>query len=177
MKVKAGCARRAAAVEFGQKGSGATPQVRWKTSGRTSIAMSQRTPSHLPAMAINSSICDFCSSRIGVVELQRVGPTGIIGVASVRQDSLPSIGFDPQVVLRRKANLFLAALHIVVRIGRGMVWHEIQHQLHIALRESFAKLRKRRITPDFIADRVGDDSEARAAYIVLFEVGQDGTRS
>jgi len=62
-------------------------------------------------------------------------------------------------------------------IGRGMVRHEIQHRLHIALRESFAKLRKRRITPDFIADRVGDDSEARAAYIVLFEVGQDGTRS
>ena len=181
MKVKAGCARRTAAVAFGQKGSGATPQVRWKTSGRTSIAMSQRTPSHLPAMAINSSICDFCSSRIGVVELQRVGPTGIIGVASMRQDARPPIGFDPHVVLRRAANLFLAALHIVVRvglhpgmIGRGMVRHEIQHQLDIALRESFAKLRQRRVAPDLVADRVGGDSEAGAAYVVLFEVGQHG---
>ena len=40
------------------------PQVRWNTSGSTSIAMSQRTPSHLLAIAINSSICAFCSSGL-----------------------------------------------------------------------------------------------------------------
>ena len=60
-------------------------------------------------------------------------------------------------------------------IGRGMVRHEIQHQLDMALREPLAKLRQRRVAPNFVADRVGGDCEARAAYIVLFEVGQDGT--
>ncbi len=60
-------------------------------------------------------------------------------------------------------------------IGRRMVRHEIQHQLHIALRELFAKLRKRRVTPDFIADRVSRDCEAGAAYVVLVEIGQHET--
>lgn len=93
----------------------------------------------------------------------------------MRQDSRPPIGLDPHVVLRRAATLFLVALHIVVRmIGRGMVRHEIQHQLDLALRESFAKLRQRRVAANLVADRVGGDGEAGAANVVLFEVGQDG---
>ena len=53
-----------------------------------------------------------------------------------------------------------------------MVRHEIQHQPNIASRKSFTKLRQRRLTPKLLADRVGGDRKARAAYIVLDEVGQ-----
>ena len=55
-----------------------------------------------------------------------------------------------------------------------MVRDEIQHQLDIALGEPFAKLSQRRVTPDLVADRVGGNSKAGAAYIVLDEVGQEG---
>ena len=60
-------------------------------------------------------------------------------------------------------------------IRRGMVRHEIQHQLDIALRESLAKLRQRRVAPNLVADRVGGDCEAGAAYVVLVEIRQDGS--
>ena len=56
-----------------------------------------------------------------------------------------------------------------------MVRHEIQHQLDIALGESLAKLRQRRVAPDLVADRVGGDGEAGAAYVVLVEIGQDSS--
>ena len=36
------------------------PQVRSKTSGRTSMAMSQRTPSHCPAIFTSSPIIASC---------------------------------------------------------------------------------------------------------------------
>ena len=64
MKVKAGYFACTAAVAFGQNGSGVIPQVRWKISGSSSIAMSQRTPSHLPAIAISSSIRAVCNSGL-----------------------------------------------------------------------------------------------------------------
>jgi hypothetical protein len=62
MKVKAGYFACTAAVPFGQNGSGVIPQVRWKMSGSNSIAMSQRMPSHWPAIAINSSTRAACRS-------------------------------------------------------------------------------------------------------------------
>ena len=39
----------------GQKGGASIPQVRLKTSGSSSIAMSQRTPSHCPAIFSSSA--------------------------------------------------------------------------------------------------------------------------
>ena len=51
---------RTDAIAFGQNGSGRLPQVRSKTSGRTSIAMSQRTPSHCPAILPSSPIIASC---------------------------------------------------------------------------------------------------------------------
>jgi hypothetical protein len=96
----------------------------------------------------------------------------------MRQDSRTPIGLDSHIVMRRAANLFLAALHIVVRvglhpgmIGRGMVRHEIKHQFDIALGEPFAKLRQRCATPNLIADGVSGDCEAGAACVVLAKVG------
>ena len=47
-------------VALGQKGCAPMPQVRSKTSGSTSMAMSQRTPSHWPATRSNSPIIASC---------------------------------------------------------------------------------------------------------------------
>jgi len=46
----------------GQNAGGRSPQVRSNTSGRTSIAMSHRTPSARPAMRSNSEIIASCNS-------------------------------------------------------------------------------------------------------------------
>jgi hypothetical protein len=62
--VNAGYFARTAAIAFGQNGSAVIPQLRRKISGNTSIAMSQRTPSHLPAIAVNSPICTRCNSGL-----------------------------------------------------------------------------------------------------------------
>ena len=43
-----------------QNGTGRRPHVRSKTSGRTSIAMSHRTPSHWPAIFSSSPIIASC---------------------------------------------------------------------------------------------------------------------
>ena len=43
-------------IAFGQKSGARWPQVRSKTSGKTSMAMSQRTPSHCPAILTSSPI-------------------------------------------------------------------------------------------------------------------------
>jgi hypothetical protein len=56
-----------------------------------------------------------------------------------------------------------------------MVRHEIQHQLDITPGEPFAKLRQRLVTPDLVADRVGGDCKAGAAYVVLVEIGQESS--
>ncbi len=60
MKQKPGTCSRTRWVAFGQKSGARRPQVRSKTSGRTSMAMSQRTPSHWPAIFSSSPIIASC---------------------------------------------------------------------------------------------------------------------
>ena len=60
MKQKSGTCSRTRWVAFGQKGCAGMPQVRSKTSGSTSMAMSQRTPSHWPAIFSSSPIMASC---------------------------------------------------------------------------------------------------------------------
>ena len=56
MKRNPGTRSRTRRVASGQNSGARCPQVRSKTSGRTSIAMSQRTPSHWPAIFSSSPI-------------------------------------------------------------------------------------------------------------------------
>jgi len=60
MKRKPGTVSRTRATAIGQKGRARRPQVRSNTSGRTSIAMSQRTPSHCPATRTSSPAIASC---------------------------------------------------------------------------------------------------------------------
>ena len=64
------------------------PQVRSKTSGSTSMAMSQRTPSHWPAILTQLADHRFLRGGVGVVELQRVGPAGKVRIAAVGQEQI-----------------------------------------------------------------------------------------
>mgnify|MGYP003694010037 CR=1 FL=1 len=64
MNWKCGCFRRTDSVAFGQKSSARMPQVRSNTSGKTSMAMSQRTPSHCPAILSSSPIIACCNSGL-----------------------------------------------------------------------------------------------------------------
>ena len=84
------------------------PQVRSKTSGSTSMAMSQRTPSHCPAILSSSPIIASCSRRVAVVELQRVGPAGEVRIAAVGEQQVARFASDPGVVLRRAGQVELA---------------------------------------------------------------------
>ena len=80
-------------VAFGQKRSARMPHVRSNTSGKTSMAMSQRTPSHCPAIFSSSPIIACCSGRVAVVELQRVGPAGEVRVAAVGEQQRRRFSF------------------------------------------------------------------------------------
>ena len=64
MNWKFGCFRRTDSVAFGQKSSAPMPQVLSNTSGKSSMAMSQRTPSHCPAILSNSPIIACCNSGL-----------------------------------------------------------------------------------------------------------------
>ena len=59
-KAEAGAPSRTRSVALGQKGCDWMPQVRSNTSGSTSMAMSQRTPSHCPAILTSSPIIASC---------------------------------------------------------------------------------------------------------------------
>ena len=72
------------------------PQVRSKTSGRTSIAMSQRTPSHCPAIFTQLADHRFLRGRVAVVELKRVRPAGEIGIAAVGEQQVAAPALRPR---------------------------------------------------------------------------------
>src|SRR5512132_1770208 len=61
---EAGYCSRTFAIARGQNGAISMPQVRRNTSGRMSIAMSQRTPSHRPAISSSSAMRASCRSGL-----------------------------------------------------------------------------------------------------------------
>ena len=132
------------------------PHVLSNTSGSTSMAMSQRTPSHCPAIFTNSPIIACCNSRVAIIELQRVGPPVKVRVAAVRQHQRPVSGGHSGVVARRASQIGLAARDEVVgvlvdpRVIRGhVVGDEVEHQLQIRARAAArADVRAPRRRPD-----------------------------
>ena len=86
---KSGCAafvrrdQRRASTRPGGAGPARSPHVRAKTSLVISIAMSQRSPSHWPPIAIRVSRDGLAQRRREGVELRHVGPRGEVGVATL----------------------------------------------------------------------------------------------
>ena len=138
-------------------------------------------PSHCAAIVASSPICATCSAGIGIVELQRVHPSGEIGIAPIGQDPRAVIGLDPIVVPRRRGQRLLAALDIEIgmrldpgMIERGVVGHEIEHEPQAARGEPGAERGQRGLPAQRLIDLVGADGKARAADVVFRQIRQRG---
>ena len=59
------------------------------------MAMSQRTPSHCAGDPHQLADHRFLRGRVGVVELQGVGPAGKIRIAAVGEEQIARFAFDP----------------------------------------------------------------------------------
>ena len=66
-----------------------SPQVRWKISFSISMAMSQRTPSHWPAMISSRSDGRLTQPGVEGVELQDIGPGREEGVPAAGEHIAP----------------------------------------------------------------------------------------
>ena len=106
--------RRTGGRRLGQKGSAGMPHVLSNTSGRTSIAMSHRTPSHCPAIRSSSPSIASLQCRVAVVELEGVRPAVEVRVAAVGEDALRRAG----PVLRRRREMLLGPVDEVLRVLR-----------------------------------------------------------
>ena len=75
------------------------------------------------AVALAGDLHEFADHRflrggIGIVELERVGPAGKVGVAAVGEEHVASLAFDPDVVLRGAGQIEFGAADEVL----GMVF-------------------------------------------------------
>ena len=155
------------------------PQVRSNTSGSTSMAMSQRTPSHCPAIFTSSRDHRLLSGRVAVVELQRVGPAGEIRIAAVGEHQVALRSRDPRVVLRRARQVLLGARDEVLgmlldpgMIQAGVVGDEVEHQPQAARAEPLAQAGQRRVAAQLLVHGVAGDGEPGAGDVLLAQVGQ-----
>ena len=155
------------------------PQVRSKTSGSTSMAMSQRTPSHCPAIFTQLADHGFLRGRVAVVELQRVRPAGEVRIAPVGQQQIALLALDPGVVLRRTRQVQFRAGDVIL----GMILHpgmiqarvigdEVEQQPQAALAEPLAQPGQRGIASELIVHRVAGDGETGTGDVLLAQVGQ-----
>ena len=112
---------------------------------------------------------------IGIVELQRVGPGGKVGIAAAGED----MGTDPQIAFGLGRECSLAALDVEIGIGVdpgvigcGVVRNEVEHEPQAARREPLAKNRQCFRSAQNRIDLVGLDGVRRATDVVIGEVGQ-----
>jgi len=98
MNRKSGCFRRTDSVAFGQKGSARMPGA-FEHSGHDEHG---HVAAHAIALAGDSlQLADHCllQFRVGIVELQRVGPTVKVRVSAVGEQQRPVFRFHPAVIL------------------------------------------------------------------------------
>ena len=180
MNVKAGYLARTAAVAFGQNGSGVIPRCaeRSPAAAASPCRNARRRTcrrSRLVRRSAPAAIRDWRSSAARYPA--NPGNSG----RGHRPESRSPVGLDPQVILRRAGQLRFAALDEIVgmglhpgMVGRGMVRHEIEQQLDAAPCQPFAELRQCRLAAERRADGISGDRKARAADVVLGQVGQNG---
>ena len=113
--------------------------------------MSQRTPSHCPAIFTQFADHRLLHRGIGVVELQGVGPAGKVRIAAVGEQQVAALAFDPGVVLRSASQIEFGTLdeEIGMIFDPGMaephvIGDEVEHELEAAFAEPFAQACQRR---------------------------------
>ncbi len=119
------------------------------------MAMSQRTPSHWPAIFSSSPIMACLGGGVAVVELEGVRPAGEEGVAPVSQEQITPGALDPGVVLRGPGQVELGPGDIVLRVilGPGMIQggvirYEVEHQPEAPPPQPFPQSGQRRISSE-----------------------------
>ena len=116
---------------------------------------------------------------VGVVELQRVGPAGEIGIAAVGQQQIAALAFDPGVILRRAGQVEFGAGDEIL----GMFFHpgmtephvigdEIEHESQAALAEPLAQSGQRGVAAEILVHRIAGDRETGAGDVLLAQVRQ-----
>ena len=141
------------------------------------MAMSQRTPSHCPAIFSSSPIIASCSGRVGVVELECVGPAGEIRITAVGEDQIIVPTLDPDVVLRSASQVMFSTRNEIVgmifeprMIEPHVIGYEVKHELQASLAESLAQAGQRSVPPKILMHRVAGDRKAGAGDVFLAQV-------
>ena len=141
--------------------------------------MSQRTPSHCPAILVELADHRLLQVRVAVVELQRVGPAVEVRVAAVGEHQRASSRLHAAVVLRCASQVALAAMDKVVRmlvdprvIRRHVVRNEVEHQLQSALLQPLSQACQRRSATQIAMDGVALDGEPGAGDVFVLQVRQ-----
>ena len=116
---------------------------------------------------------------VAVVELERIRPSGQIGVPAVRQEHLAALALDPDVVLRGARQLELRAGEVVLgvvldpgMIEGGVVGDEVEHQAQSARPQTLAKAGERCVSAQVGMHRVTGDGKPGTRDVLLSQVRQ-----
>ena len=140
--------------------------------------MSQRTPSHWRAMRCELAEHRLLQRRIAVVQLQRVGPAGEVGIAPVREDA--RAGRRPTDGSAAAGELLLGAVDEELRDARrprrwsSAMWFGTKSSMSRRPRvgQPLAQPGERLVAAEVLVDVVVADGERRARDVGLAEVGQ-----
>ena len=117
--------------------------------------------------------------RLGVVQLQRVGPAVEVRVAPMGQDQRAALAAMTPPVLRRLLQLGRAAGDEELRVRihprvvqRHVVGHEVEHQPQAASAQPLAQPRQCRIAAQGRMHAVAADGEAGAGDVFFVQVGK-----
>ncbi len=136
------------------------------------------------AVALAGDLDEFADHRLlrgrgGVVELQRVGPAGEIGITAIGEEHVAGLAFDPDVVLRRAGQIEFTAADEVLRMGfdPGMpeahvVGNEIEHEFEASFLQAFTQPGEGGVATQILMHRITGDRKAGAGDIILLQVGQ-----
>ena len=96
----------------------------------------------LPGNLFQNADHGLLRRRIAVVELQRIGPAGKVGIAPVRQEQIALRALDPGIVFGGLGQVEFGPRDVVFGvlvhpgvIEAGMIGDEIEHQLEAPLLE------------------------------------------
>ena len=156
-------------------GPARAPQVLAKTSLISSMAMSQRTPSHCPAMSMSVWTVASRSARRERVQLHHVGPRREVRVTAMREDltvtSKHASGRAPMSCAVPRMNSVRVVTHPRV-VRRDVVGHVVQDQPGTAPAQLRAGGREPVGAAETLVDHVAPDAVRRADDVVRRQVGQ-----
>lgn len=116
---------------------------------------------------------------IPVIELKRVGPTGEIGIATVRQHQVAAFALRAGVVLRGAGQVLLRPLDEVIRmffdpevIECDVIGDKVEHETNAALLQPGTQASQCRISAQIAVHGIPGDREAGTANVLFAQIGK-----